>query len=461
LGNSFPLVWPLVRAKVEAMVASTSSPSEPAVYLRSLTLHGFRAFADGTRIDFTREDGRPAQWTILLGENGTGKTAVLQAIAAMQPVLERDDCLPKCGVAARDWLAWWDFNRSADKPDIELELVACKKGLGGPTTSDRISMTAGARFVPVRVTTIVGDDRTNAGLLQVVGYGLGNTDYNGVVQTAFQELLHSRSELPRPESWLLELHHSSVLEDDSGQKEFAKRTYESVTRCIQAVLPDIEGVRIRRTERRLYADAAIRAEFLTPYGWVLFEQLGVGYQSIASWTIDLLRRLHDLYGHLDRPETGPAVVLVDEFDLHLHPKWQLTLMEHLGKIFTNTQFVITAHSPLVVQGAGRDANLVVLQRQKGEDGKTVIVADNDPVRVQGWRLDQIVTSDLYGLASARPPEYAALFEERSALATKIGRSPEEDLQLRELTRRIEAEAPPSIDADLAALAAKLQAAQKA
>lgn len=56
-------------------------------------------------------------------------------------------------------------------------------------------------------------------------------------------------------------------------------------------------------------------------------------------------------------------MLVDEIDLHLHPKWQRTIIRYLTDIFTSTQFIVTAHSPLIVQ-AVIDANVILLQREE-------------------------------------------------------------------------------------------------
>jgi hypothetical protein len=63
--------------------------------------------------------------------------------------------------------------------------------------------------------------------------------------------------------------------------------------------------------------------------------------------------------------------------------------------------------------AAADANVVVLKR----DGDQVVI-ENNPENVRNWRIDQILTSDLYGLPSARPPHLDALLEARRELLTK-------------------------------------------
>src|SRR5207247_4303505 len=66
---------------------------------------------------------------------------------------------------------------------------------------------------------------------------------------------------------------------------------------------------------------------------------------------DLASRLVERYPDSPDPLAEPAVVLVDEIDLHLHPQWQRKLMGFLSARFPSTQFIATAHSPLVVQAA--------------------------------------------------------------------------------------------------------------
>ena len=76
---------------------------------------------------------------------------------------------------------------------------------------------------------------------------------------------------------------------------------------------------------------------------------------------------------------------------NLHPSWQRKLIGFLSGIFKNTQFIATAHSPLVVQAAGDEGANVVLLRREGD--QTVVVTDVEDVR--GWRVDQILNSELF------------------------------------------------------------------
>jgi len=141
--------------------------------------------------------------------------------------------------------------------------------------------------------------------------------------------------------------------------------------------------------------------------------------------------MFERYPDSNDPMIEPAIVLIDEIDLHLHPRWQRTFKDSLTKYFRNVQFICTAHSPLMAQAA-LDENLAVLLR---EDDHVVI--KNDPVVIHEWRVDQIVTSELFGLTSSRGLEIEKLFKDRDELLDKPKRNREEDQRLRDIEMRLD------------------------
>ncbi|WP_157774740.1 AAA family ATPase [Melittangium boletus] len=175
---------------------------------------------------------------------------------------------------------------------------------------------------------------------------------------------------------------------------------------------------------------AARVEVKTHFGWVAMRGLSLGYRTLIAWMVDLASRLFERYPNSPNPLAEPAVVLVDEIDLHLHPTWQRELIGHLTERFPSTQFIVTAHSPLVVQSA-TDANIVVLKRE----GDHVLI-DNDVESIRGWRVDQILTSDLFGLETARPPQVEEFLKERTALLSKARLTKKDEARLRELDSAI-------------------------
>ena len=151
---------------------------------------------------------------------------------------------------------------------------------------------------------------------------------------------------------------------------------------------------------------------------------------MIAWVIDFTSRMIERYPDSPDPLAEPAVVLVDEIDLHLHPKWQRELIGFLTERFPNTQFIVTAHSPLIVQAAP-DANLVLLKREGDH-----VVIENDPETIRGWRVDQILTSELFGLETARPPDMEKLLIRRKELLTKSRLTKAEQKELAEIKTKL-------------------------
>ena len=88
-------------------------------------------------------------------------------------------------------------------------------------------------------------------------------------------------------------------------------------------------------------------------------KLSAGYQSLLWMMMDLAYRVCMLNPELKSREQISGVVLIDEIDMHLHPKWQWNVIEALRKTFTNIQFIIATHSPIVIS-ASKEANLILL-----------------------------------------------------------------------------------------------------
>jgi predicted ATP-binding protein involved in virulence len=224
---------------------------------------------------------------------------------------------------------------------------------------------------------------------------------------ATASLLRDDAELVNAEEWLLRLDYSASKKSKVQESQRARR--EQVEQLLIKILPDVEKTRFAVPTKDRPNPAV---EFRTPYGWVPLRQLSHGYQTLIAWMVDLASRMVDRYPDSPDPLAESAVVLIDEIDLHLHPTWQRKLINYLTERFPNTQFIATAHSPLIVQAAS-DANIALLRREGDH-----VVIDNDVDVIKNWRVDQILTSDLFGLESARPPEIDGLLKRRKELLTK-------------------------------------------
>lgn len=220
------------------------------------------------------------------------------------------------------------------------------------------------------------------------------------------------------------MEYSSLKQDKQAAKSL-----EQVRQVLLKVLPDVTDIRISSKSHQQYL------ELETPYGWVRLRDMSLGYQTLVVWLTDFASKLFIRYPDSPNPLEEPAIVLIDEIDLHLHPSWQRKLLKFLSDIFVNTQFIATAHSPLVVQAAGdMGANVVLLKR---EDDQTIV--HQNPEDVRGWRVDQILNSELFEDTSTLSVQTEDELALRNKLLLKKRLTTKDKTQLAELNAQVAAQ----------------------
>lgn len=110
-------------------------------------------------------------------------------------------------------------------------------------------------------------------------------------------------------------------------------------------------------------------------------QLSQGEKTLMALVGDIARRLAMMNPSVDNPLYGNGIVLIDEIDLHLHPKWQRGIIQRLRDTFPNCQFLLTTHSPLVISDAKdvqcyvlNDSELTLLDNLYGLDANQVLLS---------------------------------------------------------------------------------------
>ncbi|WP_039046672.1 N-6 DNA methylase [Plesiomonas shigelloides] len=94
------------------------------------------------------------------------------------------------------------------------------------------------------------------------------------------------------------------------------------------------------------------------------EQLSDGYRNMVALTIDIVRRAYLLNPESDSILDVTGIVLIDEIELHLHPRWQQKIIKDLMDVFKNIQFIVTTHSPQVLTTVKGDCIRVVSTSSK-------------------------------------------------------------------------------------------------
>ena len=163
-------------------------------------------------------------------------------------------------------------------------------------------------------------------------------------------------------------------------------------------------------------------------------ELSDGYQALLVVIFDLLLRFAYLFATLPNPLDGEAFVAIDEVDLHLHPRWQRTVVAQLTRLFPNTQFVLTTHSPAVVQGA-IDLGMKVVRLREERDAVVARPLGTALMRkLRGAEIGSLLAENwLFGVESRYSRKYSEVEERVDQLQSLIQKGKATDEELRELS----------------------------
>jgi predicted ATP-binding protein involved in virulence len=180
-----------------------------------------------------------------------------------------------------------------------------------------------------------------------------------------------------------DLENETRLETNPDHRD---RQLEAIRNAIPIFLPGFSHLRIKRSPLRMV---------VTKNGQeLIISQLSDGEKSLLTIVGDIARRLAICNPALENPLEGEGIILIDEIDAHLHPKWQRDLVPKLVETFPNCQFFITTHSPQIISDV-RSENIYLLKQD--EAGEVIAV---HPDGTYGRDSNQIL-EDVMGV-SARP-----------------------------------------------------------
>lgn len=173
--------------------------------------------------------------------------------------------------------------------------------------------------------------------------------------------------------------------------QFPDPQLEAVRQALSAFLPEFSNLTVRRNPLRMEVEKNGRR--------LAVNQLSDGEKCLVALLGDLARRMAIANPQLKNPLQGVGIVLIDEIDLHLHPKWQRFILPRLVEVFPNCQFFISTHSPHVISHV-QPEDLFLLE-QTGTD----IIATK-PNESYGKNVDRVL-EDLMGLETTRPDQVYA------------------------------------------------------
>ncbi|MDO9233259.1 MAG: AAA family ATPase [Methylotenera sp.] len=363
--------------------------------LKKLFVQNFRCF-EQLEIEFD------SKLTVIVADNGVGKTTVLDAIAAgFGRILTK---LPKIsGIASKESDIRIDVNEKRDPflfywlqaeqlPSKQLiEWGGLRKRDSSPKTlayiKDNIDLekaSVGRKQIDAYANLLIDAENDEQPYVMPV------IAYYGTNRALLEEVKRRRNfrkEFKRFDALSGALEPNArfkmAFEWFNSMEDLERRRKEEML-DFNYRLPELETIRMAienmligfhnpRTEigplrfvlDQILADGTIKTFRVT--------QLSDGYRVMLGLVIDLARRMVQANPHLVKdgmtianPLDLPAIVLIDEIDLHLHPKWQQRVIGDLQRTFPGAQFIVTTHSPQVLSMVRRENIRIIGMNSEGE-----------------------------------------------------------------------------------------------
>ncbi len=366
----------------------------------TITTVNIRNFKGLSSIEFRLPDTTPSMEAvpcmILLGENATGKSTVLEAITlallgtveteALDRLIPDEDINPG-GLINRPDLSQWD--------DLSHDPLEVRVGFfGGQMFATLTATSSSATF-----------DGTAEPSKIVLAYGprryFSNKKTRRFRAPAYRarSLFDAMATIANPADWLLTC-------DDAK--------FEPAVRALREILMLEANDYFAREDGHIVIQ--------TSGGRTRLEEMSVGYKSIIAMATDIIRELLRFYDNL---EYASATVLIDEIETHLHPRWKMRIMSCLRRAFPQVQFIVTTHDPLCLQGM-HDGEVFVLHRSDRD--QLIEKLENLPA-IKGMRAEQLLTSEFFGLGSTDPETDAklALYHELTSRQDNLNDRDKEEL----------------------------------
>lgn len=231
----------------------------------------------------------------------------------------------------------------------------------------------------------------------------------------FNWFYESENEENRMKVWFNPKYHNEAL--------------DAVRDCLSDVFPGYSNLRIEDKPTRLVIQKNNQK--------ISFDKLSDGEKCYITLVLDIARRLATSSAGGDSPLLGSQIVMIDEVDLHLHPSWQLHVISNLEKKFPNCQFFITSHSSLVLSSLRDSGQLVVLRDGKRLEVSDIPYGDNgDYILKRFFSLNEVrnpeVQTMIDGVASelAKEKTDIELVERNLDTLAKLGVQFEESAKMR-------------------------------
>lgn len=345
--------------------------------LKSIKIKNYRCFKD-VEIDFDDHI------TLVVGKNGAGKTAILDAVAVSIGtfLLGIDGGVGRSILKDDARYEFYDLDGTIDSQHqfpVKIESIGdCRKEEnvkwvrslnsenGKTTIKDAVELTSIAKKVQQQI--MKGYKTLILPLISY--YGTGRLYAQKKEKRNIKSLTEFRRQVGYVDCMAAESNEKLMLNWFQTQtlKSLQKQQKTGVLEP-PILLKTVEKAICRCYERISGSKNAsisfdldthrLMLEFETTEGDVqkfAMDEMSDGYKNTLSMIGDIAYRMAVLNPMLGEQvlERTPGIVLIDEIDLHLHPQWQQTILSDLQAIFPNIQFIVSSHAPAVINSISRE-----------------------------------------------------------------------------------------------------------
>lgn len=359
----------------------------PIMYIRRIEINNIRSIE---HFEMTFPEGKEAGWHVLIGDNGSGKSTIVRAVAACLVGNNEIDALR---------LTWYDWMRkSSPASGMNVSLIDPLRILSISFESTfKPESNSIIRFSPTtHYSAELPENVFSAAYGPFRRFTGGNKDWDKVGKAYPRAAAHMSAfgediALTEALDYIRELYISELDKTiDPGKVD--RIALSGIIKFINhsKMLPN--GARILGVNSEsisiIVADNTI----------IPITQLSDGFRSILSLVLDMLHRLILVFGsdkvfkeilEGDKKIYLPGIVIIDEVDAHLHPDWQDAIGEWFTTYFPNIQFIVTTHSPLVCRAAEKGSIWRLATPGSGEQSSEITGTARD-------RLIYGSISDAYG-----------------------------------------------------------------
>lgn len=292
-----------------------------------------------------------AQWIFLTGENGFGKTSVLRAIALGLVGDEYADQKYLTDTAITVYGCNW---AQPFRHELKPQLLA--------NNEFQIAAYGAARFQMNHL-----DQIQPTGKVTKKTYSLFYDD--GVLRNIERLLIDAeRDDLP---------------------------TFNRLKELFFKIIPSLADIKSELIGKKRVIRYYEKSDNGALYAPVLLHELAAGYRGVLTMIGDMVQRLSE---HPQNPLSDlQGVVLIDEIDAHLHPKYQYELPNLLSETFPKVQFIVTTHSPIPILGLSPEKQIVVLTVDRNPLQGITVDRKDDDFEIQQLNTSSLLSSPMFGL----------------------------------------------------------------